>query len=235
MSIFAGEDPFWVAKRGTVTNGLVGHWDSMVMSAADRAGNRWLDLSGNGNHGTLIGGASFDRIGCNFDGVNDLVSISASQLPSGSTPWTICLWEYPTSFANFGTSISWGTTGGINFQSIIVANNPDGRLLIGQFGRDVLTTTTTRPINTWTHTTIIYLGGTTLQAYQNGLQNGGGTISNAFSITLTTAAIGRIQDPVPYGPQQYTGQLDDIRVYNRALSAAEISRNFNATRARFGV
>ena len=203
--------------------GCVGAWNPGL----GPSGLTLRDNSGLGNNGTLTNGPTFaasqGKYAMNFDGADDYVSISASRLPSAANPWTISLWEYPTAFGagNYGTSVSWGTTGGVWFQSVILANNGDagdGRLAVGQYARNVLTTTTARPLNLWTHTAIVYSGGTTLQAYQNGLPNGSGPISNAFNATLTAAAIGRLQE----GGQQYNGRLDDIRIYNRAISANEI-------------
>ena len=213
------------SQHPNLWRGLCGWWTPLVNP---RGGNMLFDLSHRANHGTLTSMSNNDwdmsRVGgsLDFDGVNDFVSISPSGLTSGGSAWTISLWEYPAAFGvgNFGTSISWGTTGGVSFQSAILANNGtagNGTILIGQYGRNVLTTTTARPVNTWTHTAITYGGGTVLNAYQNGFPNGSGA-TNAFSITLTAAAIGRLQE----GGQNYAGRLADVRIYNRALTPSEI-------------
>jgi hypothetical protein len=213
------------SRASNLNRGLVGAWCPSVSGS----GLLLPDLSGYGNHGTLTNMDASDWVGTDrgraldFDGVNDFVSISAARLPPGAAPWTISLWEFPTAFGagNFGTSISWGS--GSLYQSVILANNGsggDGKILVGQYGRNVLTTTTARPLNQWTHTAIVYTGGTDLKAFQNGLLNGQGPISDAFNITVTAGAIGRFHE----GTQRYTGQLDDIRLYNRALSPSEIKQ-----------
>jgi len=56
-----------------------------------------------------------------------------------------------------------------------------------------------------------------------------GTIS--FSSLATNNDIGRLGD----GRQYFNGKISNIQVYNRALSAAEVLQNYNASKSRFGL
>jgi hypothetical protein len=233
MSIFSGKDPNWVAKRGTVTNGLVGHWDSMVMSAADRAGNRWLDISGNNNHGTLVGGASFDRIGCSFDGSNDYASFGFGGIGKlTNSQATVSVWVNPATVSVRQAIIADWSSGGIA-ESFALQISSVGR--IGIFVRSqtaIIQETSIDSISTNTWTNLIATAGNNgLYVYKNGVQ----VYANATSIPLTNGITTSIGRAGALDGLYYQGQIDDVRIYNRALSAAEILRNFNATRARFGV
>jgi hypothetical protein len=253
MSIFAGEDPFWVAKRGTVTNGLVGHWDSMVMSAADRAGNRWLDISGNNNHGTLIGGASFDRIGCNFDGVNDLVKFSNSGCGNlGASDTSICFWVKLPNIAAMKSIITkrldqpdyrqWNITqgnvttvgGGQSGKHIGLFWTNGGNPVDSTNHSQIFRTTNDVVDGNWHHVIITRTNSTVPKIYIDGLQ-----VAVTAIVNGTTNINADNNDFLRFAAanDSIVGEmgLDDIRIYNRALSATEISRNFNATRARFGV
>jgi hypothetical protein len=73
------------------------------------------------------------------------------------------------------------------------------------------------PLNTWVHLATTY-DGTTVRLYVNGTQVG--TQAQTGALTPGTG-------PLRFGgnaiwPEWFQGQLDELRVYNRALTAAEI-------------
>lgn len=237
MSIFAGKDPIWTARRGAVSAGLVGHWDSMALSAADRMGNIWYDISGNNNHGTLTNGASFDRIGVNFDGVNDFTDFAFSQAHN----------------PDYVTATAWVLVTGSGTRRIVTKPRQAGLaqsyslvILSSGFATWIANTATLEGAGSlvsgsvnltnagWTHLAGTW-DGTTSRLFVNGTQvntvTGSGVITYSPTSNLPLQ-IGRFDATVG---QYYSGSVNDIRIYNRALSNAEILRNFNATRARFGV
>lgn len=255
MSIYSGKDPIWVARRGAVTDGLVAHWDSMAMSAADRFGTRWLDLSGNNNHGTLVGGAAFDRIGCNFDGNGAHVICGYSSLFDLSITKTVSVWIFSRSFDGSFQSNDIISTDNIantrtwQFAAIDSNNNDiDASIGIYSFGtgggqRDIRTAEILN-INRWYHiafTTPDKLATVSnIKIYIDGIErattdNSSGTFGEANTlISSNTLNIGR--RPGHQGIDlHFNGFIDDVRCYNRVLSSSEILRNFNAIRARFGV
>lgn len=85
--------------------------------------------------------------------------------------------------------------------------------------------------------------GTTIQGYLNGVL--GGTLNQTTPGPLTYPTTGG--SPINGGmyisslennlgvARYWTGNIYQIKLYNRALSSTEISQNFNATRARFGI
>jgi hypothetical protein len=77
-------------------------------------------------------------------------------------------------------------------------------------------------LNTWTHVTGTY-DGTTLRFFVNGVQ---------VSSRAQTGAIATSTNPLQIGGdsifgQYFLGKIDEIRVYNRALSATEIQSDMN--------
>ena len=71
--------------------------------------------------------------------------------------------------------------------------------------------------------------GTTLDIYINGVL--GQSIATDVSVTTNTVNLGRYQG---FG-RQLNGNISTTQIYNRALTAAEISQNYNALRNRFGL
>ena len=83
--------------------------------------------------------------------------------------------------------------------------------------------------NQWTHLTGIY-DGSTVRLYVNGIQR------STRSLTTTTI---RTNNQIRIGLGNASGVteklIDFVRIYNRALTADEVLKNFNATRSRFGI
>jgi Concanavalin A-like lectin/glucanases superfamily len=81
-------------------------------------------------------------------------------------------------------------------------------------------------VNAWTYITIVHSGGT-LSIYKNGVF--GGSVACPDTDTLTGLVwLGR-----GYGGVYFQGRLDDCRFYNRALSASEVWRLYQASRLRY--
>lgn len=88
------------------------------------------------------------------------------------------------------------------------------------------------PNNAWSHIVGTY-DGTIMRAYLNGVQIYAeaqtGTIPDATYVLGTYG--GGLQD----GVHNFNGVLPLSRIYDRALTAAEVAQNFNATRGRYGI
>jgi hypothetical protein len=74
--------------------------------------------------------------------------------------------------------------------------------------------------------------GTTHTIYGDGITNTvSGTVSG-LPLSTTTFRIG-VENPI--AATYLRGNIAQVQIYNRALSAQEVLQNFNATRARFGI
>jgi hypothetical protein len=86
--------------------------------------------------------------------------------------------------------------------------------------------TTTRALNTWYHVAAVYdATARTLQLYVNGVAENGvsvGTVPPVQFNRAVNAYIGRRHDGF-----FFNGTIDEVRIYSRALSAAEVNTDMN--------
>lgn len=209
---------------------LVGYW---LMN--EGGGSRVHDISGSGNHGTCTnmllngsgasGWAGSPRGGClNFDGVDDFV-VSLNNIGiSGAASRTVSMWIYPKSSSGRQTLFITGAipaTTAWGFEYNGFQGGPQNIYIIG-FDADVYTVATL-PLNTWSHVVATYSGGlvsTGTKLYYNGVSQVLITYQNA---TLNaTNSVGYIGMDGILVRQRFNGLIDEVRVYNRALSAGEI-------------
>lgn len=213
-----------------VTNGL-----TLVLDAANRrsypgSGTSWNDLSGNANTGTLTNGPTFDSANGGsivFDGSNDYVDCGNSlstQFSSNSI--TVSCFAKISSVVSKNTLISFN--GAFNFFL------PGNRLTTTyQLYWDSTSSWKNGIKSDWNVNQWYNFGwtisGVDLIFYVDGVPNGTSTLS----VNFTPSSVTRIG--FANAGEYATGNIANIQVYNRALSAQEILQNFNATRSRFGV
>jgi hypothetical protein len=78
------------------------------------------------------------------------------------------------------------------------------------------------PVNTWSHLATTY-DGAMLRLYVNGTQAGAQALSGAMAISNNPLRIGGNSALGEY----FQGRIDEVRVYNRALSQTEIQTDMN--------
>ncbi|MHC1703733.1 MAG: FISUMP domain-containing protein [Tenuifilaceae bacterium] len=192
------------------------------------------DESGNGNNGTNNGATlTSDRFGNAssaylFDGVDDHIKGSATNFPIGER--TVSIWfkandvnSQPTIFGYGG-----GTCGTSWFQGLN-HSNMGGYMVTSHCGTNSLNYVyNSDPINKWTQW-VITTSNSGTKMYVDGvlILSDPLFISNTVAY-LTDFAIGVGVDPNGVAPYidgnmgYFDGYLDDIRIYNRALSSTEI-------------
>jgi hypothetical protein len=217
------------AKFPSLWDGLVGAW---CPSASGPSSNRLYDLSGRSNHGTLTnmdaatdwvrsgaGGYALD-----FDGTND--AVETGRALTVSTAVTAACWvfvrAYPTvspflaGFFNADT----GNTGfsiRLNYQANAATNNvPSFVAFIGGAYRQAFGSTV--PLNQWTHLAGVYTGSA-MSLFVNGALAGSSSISGTIAAGGTLVLANDFRQSAN---RFLNGQLDDILIYNRALSRSEI-------------
>lgn len=82
--------------------------------------------------------------------------------------------------------------------------------------------------NTWTHVSYTY-SGTTVVGYVNGVQVASGSASKQWP-SRAHYGVGSAANPY----SNFTGRIGAYKLYNRALTAAEVRQNYNALASRFG-
>jgi hypothetical protein len=139
-----------------------------------------------------------------------------------STVMTISMWIYATAFVNSQSYVFYtngaGFVGfGLGFSSVIG----------GTINGVGWTTTTPAKINTWYHCTLVATTGTpgSLLLYVNGAYIG--SLSGNFTVASNTSIL--FGNVLTGGTNPFAGYIDDFRIYNRALSASEVSGIYNAS------
>jgi hypothetical protein len=189
----------------------------------EASGTTVADASGNNNNGTLGAGVTRTTQGrfgsaLAFNGTG-YVSVPHSASLALTTGMTLEAWVFPTgSPTSWATALMKNVTGDAAY--LLYAGSPNNAMVYvtpqGSASARV-TNTAALPLNTWSHIAGTY-DGTTLRFYVNGVQIG----SRSVSGTLVTSS-----GPLTIGGNTvwgefFQGQIDQVRIYNRALSPAEI-------------
>lgn len=190
----------------------------------EASGTQVIDASGNANHGTISGASRVNtkRFGkaLKFNGTSNWVTVSDSASLDLSKGLTVEAWVYPTvTPSGWSTVLLKEQTGGLTYSLYANSdvNRPNQTLSISG-GDKQLSTGSRLPANTWTHVAATY-DGVTQQLYVNGTL--AGSRPQAGTIAISDGKL-RIGGNAVWG-EYFTGHIDEVRVYNRALSQAEIA------------
>jgi hypothetical protein len=185
------------------------------------------DVSGQGNHGS-ISGATWTTSGrygpaLVFDGTNDVVVVADSTSLDLTNGMTLSAWVYPTSSLSGWKAILQKETDAW----FLNANTGGDRAGTGGTLNGVCCTVLQGPsalaVNRWTHVAATY-DGTTLRLYLDATQVASQARSGNLQVNAAPLRIGGNT----YGSEFFPGRIDEVRIYNRALSAAEIQADMNA-------
>ena len=239
MAVYAGVDTFWQAKRGIVQDGLVLNLDAGVTQSYPGNGTIWTDLSGNGNNGTLTNGPIFNGRGegMSFDGVDDYFNIPESEgINLGNNNFSVSFWY---------KALTWLDSRPLIYKGGNITSNPGWMFRQISSGLQFVLRTSTatsavtylnNSTNMWTNIVGIFNIGSKTEIYANATSVS--SISNSLNSVANTLNIelGRgLNSSSPGVMLYYNGSLENICIYNRALSANEVQKNFNVTRKRFGI
>jgi fibronectin type 3 domain-containing protein len=185
------------------------------------SGTTVSDASGNGNNGT-ISNATWSTSGkyggtLQFNGTNSLVTIPDSPSLHLSSGMTLEAWVNPSTVNANWRDVLYKAND--NFYLEATSSNgskPDGGLIAGGTYADAYGTSALAT-NTWSFLTETY-DGSTLRLYVNGTQVASTTHTGAIATSTNPLQIGG--DSL-YG-QYFAGMIDEVRVYNVALTAAQI-------------
>jgi hypothetical protein len=223
-----------------ITSNLVLCLDAANSKSYPGSGTTWTDLSGNGNNGTLVNGVGYsgDNLGSLvFDGVDDYIRcLNADSLNFGTGDFTVSVWFKRLSnattnlrliskgastdtanaanagFAFFGSDIGLALT--INATAARIGPQPNISL----------------SLDTWTNAVLIMEREVNMRSYKNANLVGtnsapAGSVSGTSNLIIGSHADGN--------GLHWSGNIANVSIYNRALTASEIQQNFIATRSRF--
>jgi hypothetical protein len=214
-----------------VTTGLQLYLDAGNASSYPGSGTAWTDLSGNSRDGTLTNGPTYSATNGGsivFDGSNDYVQCTGSLTVTAAT-FVTWIKRNGSQGTYDGILFSRGTnTTGMNFFS---SNQ------LGYHWNDSSSTYNwssglTIPDATWCMIAVS-VTSTSATAY---LCQTGGTTTATNTVNHSSSVLNDIKIAVDDAAARYfNGNIAIAQLYNIALSADQVSQNFAADRARFGV
>jgi len=212
-------------------NGLVLCLDAGNTKSYPGSGTTWTDLSGRGNNGTLTNGPTYSSSNGGsivFDGTNDYTNTGKILVPTSSSPYTVSIWCYRNrnnvgyeellaqwTNANSGNSFFFG----FNNSNVRFTDNWSDVVVSGAGNTGV-----------WMNLVGVY-SVTNAYIFLNG--NLSATKGSGFSYTGTGPFIIGRQGEL--NAEYFSGNIAQVSIYNRALTASEIQQNYNALKGRFGL
>jgi hypothetical protein len=223
-----------------VRDNLILNLDAGDLASYPGSGTTWFDLSGNSLNGTLTNGPTFSFSDSSssivFDGTNDYASTTNTLFPD-TGPFTVGLLYKITGTlgrggiferyegGNFnGVSLGQGAPPGTDSWQFTVASNLNTGLILSY---------TYPSTNVWYHDVGVYNGSNEIKIYRNGVLVNSlvGTTQGNLSSGGARSFLVASRNLTSFLPCH----INNITVYNRALSAAEILQNFNFYRTRYGI
>jgi hypothetical protein len=186
------------------------------------------DSSGSGNNGTASNTtwSTAGKFGnaLSFNGTSSWVTVADASSLDLTNGMTLEAWVRPTALgATWRCVIFKERPGGIVYS---LYANEDTAKPIGQVyvaGEQNALGSVTLPLNAWTHLAVTF-DGTTLRLYVNGALAGSKAVTGSMAASTGVLRIGGNA----IWPEFFAGLIDEVRVYNRALSATEIGADMNA-------
>ncbi|MEN3356580.1 MAG: hypothetical protein V7637_562 [Mycobacteriales bacterium] len=218
VAVALGVVPFGGAPVGAAGAGLVAAY-----GFDEGAGATAADASGGGNTGTLTGAAwsTAGRFGgaLSFNGTSNWVTVPDAAALHLTTGMTLEAWVRPAATSGWRTVLMKERPGGLAYSLYGYDNSAKPPAVYGNFaGTDVSAAGgSALPLSTWSHLAGTY-DGATLRLYVNGVQVA--TKARTGPLPTSTSPL-RIGGNSAWG-EYFSGLIDEVRIYNRALSAAEI-------------
>ena len=216
-----------------ISDGLILCLDAANRQSYPGSGTVWTDLAGS-NNGTLTNSPTFSSANGGsivFDGVNDYVNLTSSGIITNNI--SVDIW-----FNTNSTKIYAGLLGSNVTEKYEMLIKNASNLEISLSPGNYIQHNTILSINTWTNIIVSASNGVAWKVYKNGVDLGTPpTIVGTYQISGTGVSNiyqGTIRSDVS-GTFAFSGNISSIKIYNRALTPAEILQNYNATKGRYNL
>ncbi len=226
------------AQITPISSKLIAHW-----KFDEGYGETAHDSSRNNFHGTMGAGDSapswtnegkFGKA-LSFDGVDDYISVidPTGNLNPGTGDFTLSAWIYKPSDGKSAPGII-SKNGNPGFKFNINSGN---RLLLAIYDgswHDFLSSTSIIEMDKWQHVVVVADRDSNANFFVNEENAGSQDISSMSSVNLSNSSSLRIGDDNwcrSYYCGQYDGKIDEVKIYNYALTPEEVKQDYNQGKA----
>jgi len=194
------------------------------------------DLSKYGNNG-IVSGAVINSTsgkygwGAYFDGVNDHINTTFNPSASLGQIFTVSAWVYPIQANNYRDVAGYhgGAMQGfffLQYESSLGGWNSGYGTGAAWSSRSVINLN----LNTWTHVLVVYNAGNNITTYLNGV------LANYTSVSGAISHFNNFSIGLAYSGDAsrfFNGSIDEVRIYNRSLSANEVYELYASNLMKF--
>ncbi len=206
------------------------------------------DASGNGNHGAELGGLSFapGKVGRSalFDGTDDYIQVPHSDSLNVTGHLTVAAWvkldvldngdgprecqpivsKYHVAASNRAFRLTYNDAPLARHSFVYTVSASNSTFSGGVAASETMTET-----GRWHHISAVFVPTEAMRLYLDGVDITGGLAAGAIPAAIATNALpvllGRDQDETGW----LNGTLDEVRIYNRALSSNEVAQLYERT------
>lgn len=222
-----------VKDLGLVTNGLTLNLNASDSASYSGSGSTWTDLAGTADNISLVNSPTYTSgtpAYFTFNGSNQYGTGSGiNVLPT--TGYTKSVWFYLNGYLD-NNLVSSGTGGHFMFMGASTNRIYCGHANWTTLGGTYLDypSTATISLSTWYYAVLTFNTTNGMTLYINGSQDSTYTVrKNAH------AGDGSTNIATFSGGNLLNGRIAQVHCYNRALTAAEVLQNYNATKATYGL
>jgi len=207
------------------TAGLVGHWKMDDNAATTTV----VDSSGKGNHGTArrntstLSAAGKIDSALRFNGIDDYINCGSSAILQQKRTLTVSAWINGSSYAKTMNMIVCGDNRNLDFDWGLRVDNGIAKFIIRAGGIYKAVSGTAVSVNRWYHVVGVWDrngGPNNLKIYVDGRLQGATTVDANLGPLPVYVTIGRLYYPTVN--QHFEGLIDNVMIFNRVLSEAEI-------------
>lgn len=234
QGIFNGFKTLYGYAEGLIIEGLALYYDPTLYSSL--SGSTLMDISGNGRHGTLEGGASVENGYIHLDGSPQYVSTTYQPNLDNYMEYAFECWFWDdavgiTTNNNTALISNYGQDATTEYTGLHIFD--DGKLNFAERNASSITksimSTSSVVTSSWNHI-VATSSSTTMYLYVNGVLQGtatrpGGVITSNMNIVIGGHHYSSIED------RYQTCRIGSIRIYHgRSLSQSDVLKNYNVGR-----
>jgi hypothetical protein len=217
------------APNNTISYGLTLSLDAGNPLSYPTTGTTWSNLVGTGNNLTLVNGPTFSSSNGGsifFDGADDVAVLYGNPLITGTGDFTICSWVKRSSTNSAANFIAGNYGIGNDGLELYYYQNK-----VFFYAASVYITSVVNINDTNWH----FVCATRSSGTGNIYFDGAFDTSGSMSVSIPGNNPFTVGNGYNYTSEAFYGNIAVCQVYNRALSSQEISNNFNAQKATFGL